>query len=407
LSFHAGGGEHHRMSDRPHHEESRRDPVPQAFARRVTIVVAITLAMAAVALFLWYSLYVLLLAFAAVLVAAMLRGLASWLAARTRLPAGAALAAVVLGWVAFFVGLWLLLAPAITRQFTQLADRLPESVNQVQDRLRQTDIGRRILGEAHTEANAPVSADGSQPAVTPPAPDGSLATKAIAATTQPATVGKVVNYGRRVLEGLFTLVLVLIVGIYLAAQPRYYVEGFLKLFPKAERARLREVMLQVGRTLQWWLMGQLVPMVCIGTFVGGGLWLIGVPMWLPLGILTALLNFIPSFGPIIAAIPQILIALAADPTKAIWVVALNIAAQNLEGYLITPLVQRRAVEMPPALTIHSQVLMGMLLGPLGVILAAPLTAAAIVVVKMLYVEDTLGTPVDVVGSHKPAAAPSG
>jgi predicted PurR-regulated permease PerM len=198
-----------------------------------------------------------------------------------------------------------------------------------------------------------------------------------------------------VVEALFTLVLVVIVGIYLAAQPRYYVEGFLKLYPKAERPRLREVMDKVAFTLRWWLTGQLVPMACIGAFVGGGLLLIGVPLWLPLGILAALLNFIPNFGPIIAAVPQILIALAADPTKAIWVVLLNLAAQNLEGYLITPLVQRKAVEMPPALTILSQVLMGMLLGPLGIILAAPLTAASIVVVKMLYVEDTLGTPVPV------------
>lgn len=377
-----------------------------SFARRVAVAVAIALAMGAVALFLWYSLYVLLLAFAAVLVAAMLRGMASWLAARTRLPAGVALAAVVLGWVGFFTVLGLLLAPAITRQFTQLADRLPESVNQVQDRLRQTDVGRRVLGEAQTEAQVPQQEAGDNPAGKPPAPDGNLASKAIAATTQPAAVGRVVNYGRRVMEGLFALFLVVIVGIYLAAQPGYYVEGFLKLFPKAERPRLREVMLQVGRTLQRWLLGQLVPMVCIGTFVGGGLWLIGVPLWLPLGILTALLNFIPSFGPIIAAIPQILIALAADPTKAIWVVALNIAAQNLEGYLITPLVQRKAVEMPPALTILTQVLLGMLLGPLGVILAAPLTAAAIVVVKMLYVEDTLGTPVNVAGADKTVPAPS-
>jgi predicted PurR-regulated permease PerM len=141
-------------------------------------------------------------------------------------------------------------------------------------------------------------------------------------------------------------------------------------------------------------------MLCIGTFVGGGLWLIGVPLWLPLGILTALLNFIPNFGPIISAVPQILIALASDPTKALWVVALNVAAQNLEGYLITPLVQRKAVEMPPALTILSQVLMGMLLGPLGVVLAAPLTASAIVVVKMLYVEDALRTPVELPGDKE-------
>ena len=189
------------------------------------------------------------------------------------------------------------------------------------------------------------------------------------------------------------MVLVLIVGIYLAAQPRLYVEGTLKLFPKAERNRLREVMHTIGQTLHAWMLGQLVPMAAIGIFVGGGLKLIGVQMWLPLGILAALLNFIPNFGPIIAAVPAILITLAADPTKALWVVALNVVAQNLEGYVITPLVQRRAVPMPPSLTILSQVLLSLLLGPLGLVLAAPLTASAIVAIKMLYVEDALGTPV--------------
>jgi predicted PurR-regulated permease PerM len=222
-----------------------------------------------------------------------------------------------------------------------------------------------------------------------------MVAQAIEATTRPSTINRVVDYGRTVVEALFTFLLVIIVGIYLAAQPRLYVDGLLMLFPKAERPRLREVAREVGRTLKWWMIGQLIPMACIGVFVGGGLWLIGIPLWLPLGIIAALLNFIPNFGPIIAAVPAILIALAADPTKALWVVVLNIAAQNLEGYLITPLVQRRAVAMPPALTILSQVLLGLLLGPLGIVLAAPLTAATIVIVKMLYVHDALGTPVKV------------
>jgi predicted PurR-regulated permease PerM len=141
-------------------------------------------------------------------------------------------------------------------------------------------------------------------------------------------------------------------------------------------------------------------MVAIGILTGLGLWVIGVPMWLPLAILAALLNFIPNFGPIIAAVPALLIALANDPTDALWVAGLYVLAQNLEGYLIMPLVQRRAVEMPPALTIMSQVLLGMLLGPLGVVLAAPLTAAALVLIKMLYVQDTLRTATELPSDNK-------
>jgi predicted PurR-regulated permease PerM len=289
-------------------------------------------------------------------------------------------------------------------QFEQLADQLPRSVERAQERVRQYTWGRQILGDAPAEPPKPATppGTGTQPAAATQPGQGTVVAQAIEATTRPSTIGKVVNYGRAAARALFTFVLVIIVGIYLAAQPGMYVDGLLTLFPKAERPRLRHVLHEVGRTLMFWMIGQLVPMACIGIFVGVGLKLIGVPLWLPLGIIAALLNFIPNFGPIIAAVPAILIALAADPTKALWVVVLNVAAQNLEGYLITPMVQRKAVEMPPALTILSQVLLGLLLGALGVVLAAPLTAAAIVIVKMLYVHDTLGTRVNVEERDKDA-----
>lgn len=375
-----------------------------SFARRVVIAVGIALGMTALALFLWYSVYVLLLAFAAVLVGVALRGMAGWLAAKARLPAGGALAVVVLILVGFFVSLGALAAPSVVAQFEQLADRLPQSIESAQERLRSYSWGRKILGEGRPQTQPVEPADelpgessgkaGPSAPATQPQPGGTIVAQALQATTRPSTIGAVMDYGRAVVTAVFTFLLVVIVGIYLAAQPGFYVEGMLKLFPAGERARLRDVAHEVGRTLRWWLIGQLVPMLAIGTFVGLGLWLIGVPLWLPLGILAALLNFIPNFGPIIAAVPAVLLALAADPVKGAWVIVLCVAAQNLEGYLITPLVQRRTVAMPPALTILSQVLLGLLLGPLGLVLAAPMTAAALVVIKMLYVQDTLGTPVE-------------
>jgi predicted PurR-regulated permease PerM len=400
----------------PHSDENetRDSVVPQAFARRVVVAVGITLAMVAVALFLWNSLQVLLLAFAAVLVGVALRGMAEGLAPWTRLPIGGALAVVILSLVGFFVVLAAIAAPTVVQQFERLADQLPASIESVQERLRQYSWGRRVLGDVPPDARVDaaatrpssgesdaveVDAAAAPPAGASPTTSPTLVARAIEVTTarQGGAAGSVAHYARRLATAVFTFILVVIVGIYLAVQPEMYVRGTLFLFPKRERPRMREVMYKVAYTLRWWLLAQLVPMACIGTFIGGGLWLIGVPLWLPLGLLAALLNFIPNFGPVIAAVPAVLIALADSPGKAVWVVALTIAAQNLEGYLITPLVQRRAVEMPPALTILSQVLMGLLLGPLGVILAAPLTAAAIVVVKLLYVQDTLGTKVPVPG----------
>jgi predicted PurR-regulated permease PerM len=393
--------------------ETRHRIAPQAFARRVAVAVGITLAMVAVALFLWNSLSVLLLAFAAVLVGVALRGLAEWLAGWTRLPLGGALAVVILSIVGCFVVFGVVVAPTVVQQFERLADQLPQSIEAVQQRLREYSWGRRVLGDVPPDASAEVAATQpstgkpdaveveaeARPAGASPTTGPTLVAKAIEVTSSRpgGAVGSVARYARNLATAVFTVILVVIVGIYLAAQPELYVRGTLFLFPRSERPRMRDVMYKVGYTLRWWLLAQLVPMACIGVFIGGGLWLIGVPLWLPLGLLAALLNFIPNFGPLIAAVPAVLIALADSPGKAAWVVALTVAAQNLEGYLITPLVQRRAVEMPPALTILSQVLMGLLLGPLGVILAAPLTAAGIVVVKMLYVQDTLGTPVPVPG----------
>lgn len=386
-------------------------PVPRGevpFARRVVIAVGIALLMLGVALFLRKSIYVLLLVFTAILIAVMLRGMAAWLAGKTRLPDGGALAVVVLAILGLFILLGVLIAPSVVEQFERLADQLPRSVERAQERFRQHSWGRKVLGEGEPQQQPQQSGQpgqAGQPAAgetaaspdapaTQPQPGNTIVADMIDATTRPATVGRVAGYARQVIEGLFTFLLVVIVGIYLAAQPRFYLEGTLKLFPARERPRLREVFLAVGHTLRWWLIGQLVPMVAIGILTAIGLKLIGVPLWLPLAILAALLNFIPNFGPIIASIPAVLIALASDqPGDVLWVAGLYILAQNLEGYLIMPLVQRRAVEMPPALTIVSQVLLGLLLGPLGVILAAPLTAAALVLIRMLYVEDTLGTRV--------------
>jgi predicted PurR-regulated permease PerM len=413
--------QHPGMADSDEHRPRHAPAVSRAFARRVVVAVGITLAMVAVALFLWNSLQVLLLAFAAILVGVALRGMAVWLAGKTRLPVGGALAVVILSVVGLFLGVAALVAPAVVQQFDRLADQLPHSIESAQERLRQYAWGRRVLGDTPPDANAEAAttrpSDAAQseaaasdadapPAGSSPTTSPTLVAKAIEVTTSrpEAAVGRVARYAQGLASGVFTFVLVVIVGIYLAAQPEMYVRGTLLLFPKRERPRMREVMYEVGYTLRWWLLAQLVPMACIGVLIGGGLWLIGVPLWLPLGLLAALLNFIPNFGPVIAAVPAVLIALADSPGKAMWVIALAIVAQNLEGYLITPMVQRRAVEMPPALTILSQVLMGLLLGPLGVILAAPLMAAGIVVVKMLYVEDALGTPVPVPGQEKLAAS---
>jgi predicted PurR-regulated permease PerM len=189
---------------------------------------------------------------------------------------------------------------------------------------------------------------------------------------------------------IVAVIVIVFIALYLAAEPDLYTNGILHLVPKRHRAHGARVLGSVRYTLQWWLIGQGVTMVVIGVLTGLGLWLIGVPLWFLLGLLAALFNFIPNFGPLVSFVPAVLLALAMGPSAAMWVAALYVAAQSFEGYLLTPMVQKKAVLLPPALTITAQVLLGVTVGALGVMLAAPLTAAALVVIKMLYVEEVLG-----------------
>jgi predicted PurR-regulated permease PerM len=138
-------------------------------------------------------------------------------------------------------------------------------------------------------------------------------------------------------------------------------------------------------------------MAVVGVLTAIGLWVAGVPLAFVLGLIAALLSFVPYIGPLAAVIPAALVALAEDPTKVIYVFALYGAVQLLESYLITPLIQERAVSIPPAVLIAAQVIMGVLAGAAGVLMATPLAVVLIVLVQMLYLEDVLGDSVSTLG----------
>jgi predicted PurR-regulated permease PerM len=190
--------------------------------------------------------------------------------------------------------------------------------------------------------------------------------------------------------GLTNLLIVLIVGLYLAVEPGVYLRGFLRLVPPRRRPRTREILLAVAHALRQWLLGQLLAMAVIGLASGLGLWLLGVPYAAVLGLVAALFAFVPNIGPILGLIPALLVAAGVSAWHPAYVLALYAAIQTLESYLLTPVIQRRAVDLPPGLLIVVQVAMGLAAGVLGLLLATPLAAAAMVVVRMAYVEDVLG-----------------
>jgi predicted PurR-regulated permease PerM len=140
-------------------------------------------------------------------------------------------------------------------------------------------------------------------------------------------------------------------------------------------------------------------MLIIAVATSLGLALLGVPLALVLGIIAGLLDFIPYIGPIMAGVPAVMLALSDSPTQALYVVLLFVGLQILEGYVVLPLIERRTVSLPPALTISMQVLLGSLFGLSGIALATPLAAVVTVLVAMLYVQDVLGDPVSTPASH--------
>jgi predicted PurR-regulated permease PerM len=198
------------------------------------------------------------------------------------------------------------------------------------------------------------------------------------------------SFASAAVGGLTNLLIVLIVGLYLAVEPGVYLRGFLRLVPPRRRPRTREILLAVAHALRQWLLGQLLAMAVIGLASGLGLWLLGVPYAAVLGLVAALFAFVPNIGPILGLIPALLVAAGVSAWHPAYVLALYAAIQTLESYLLTPVIQRRAVDLPPGLLIVVQVAMGLAAGVLGLLLATPLAAAAMVVVRMAYVEDVLG-----------------
>ena len=194
-------------------------------------------------------------------------------------------------------------------------------------------------------------------------------------------------------------ILVVVGGIFFAIDPMLYRRGAIKLVPESGRARLGQALDDCWTALRLWLLARLATMAIVGVLTGVGLWLLGMPAALTLGLLAGVLDFVPFVGPIVAAVPAVLLALASDPASAIWVVALYLLVQQIEGNIITPLFQKRAVELPPALLLFSLVACGLVFGMAGVLFAEPLTVVIFVLVKRLYVREALQTDTPIPGEN--------
>lgn len=328
--------------------------VDSVFSKKLGLVVATVVG----ALLAWQLADLLLIVFASVLVAILFRALADVIARPTGLSAGWSLAVAVLLAAGLIALVSTLFGATIRDNIDTLAEQLPTAWRAVRDRIGNSGWLNNALergGEAILSGGNVVTRIG-----------GALGA---------------------VLGGVANVFLVLFAGLYIAAQPHLYRDGFLKLIPPSDRGRIDAAMTRCGHALRNWLLGQVIAMVLVGALTSAGLAFLSVPSALALGLFAGLAEFVPILGPIAAAIPALIIAFSQDAKTALWVLGLFVVIQQLEGNLLQPIIQRKMASLPPAVTLFAVLAFAILFGAVGALLAAPLAVVTLVLVQDLYVEE--------------------
>ncbi|MFL9840098.1 AI-2E family transporter [Sphingomonas sp. ST-64] len=317
-----------------------RDPVMRAEMRRASVWFGLAIAAALIVLLI----QPLLLIFAGLVVASMLDGGVRLIRKALPIPRGLALAIVVLAVIAFIAGVFYLTGVEIAAQAEQL---------------RQTLEGQAVR----------ISAWLSNLGIMPAASDlTGLAQQAL------GSVGRVTSFIGGAIGAIGSFFLVLVIGLFVAMEPRIYERGLQWMVPMGSREQFAITLARMARTMRVLLAGRLLGMVFEGFITWVLLEVAGVPMALLLGILTGILAFIPNIGAFISGVLMVAVGFSAGPTEGLWAIAIYFGVQTFDGYVLLPLVAKRTVDMPPALTVSSQILMSTLFGFLGLALADPIVA---------------------------------
>jgi predicted PurR-regulated permease PerM len=355
-----------RFVDVSESDGKSRSAADALFVRRVLIAVAI----GGGVLVLWQVRAVLVLLFGAILIATIFRAIAAPLQKHLHLPERFAVALSVILIIALIADTAALIGTQVAAQGQALAEILPHAASIVDSRIASMGFGRpleQLIGRVHS---------------------GGLIGSNLSHFVSSATMG------------FAGLLIVFFGGIFLAAQPRLYSTGFVKLVPAARRGTAADALEDSGRALRLWLKGQLWAMTIVFVLTWGGLELIGVPSALVLGLISGVLEFIPYAGAITSSAPAILVGLAKSPETALWVIGLYVIVHHVEAYIVQPVIQQFADEIPAVITLFCLFAFGVLFGLLGVLFAAPLTVVGYVLVKRLYVIEALDTATPIPGADK-------
>lgn len=307
----------------------------------------------------WLLAGLLVLLFAAIVLAAGLRSLADVLQRRLHLNerwsvvAAVVMVVLVIGLLGAFAG------DALVGQFDALKTKVQELPGSLGNWLEQSRAGQQVLALWND------------------------------ASADDLPVSRMIGVASSTLSALGSLSLIVILTVYLAASPRLYRDGSVRLVPVPWRKRTRDALDACAAGLRGWLKGQAISMLFVGAATAVGLWALGVPLALAVGLIAGLLAFIPFFGAIVGGALAVMVAFMEGPQLALYVAILSFAIQQVEGNVLMPFVQRWAVSLPPVLGILASVLFGLLLGPIGVFFATPLMVVTMILVQRLYVEGFL------------------
>ncbi len=316
-------------------------------------------------------LHILVTLYAGVLLAVLLNGLTELVRKKIDISYRAGVIGVIVTLLVVSVlGGWFM-GNRVAREVVVIQEKLPQAEEDLKGLLNNTAWGRSLL--SLTEETEKLWSLGS------------------------GVIGNLTGFFSETAGVVVSVAFVIVAGVYISLNPEMYVDGFIKLFPPSRRSEVRDTMTSIGTALRRWLVGRLVAMATVGVLTTVGLVVAGIPSSLALGLLAGLMAFVPFLGPIVAVIPAFMVALIENVLLLVPVAIIFIVVHSIGGYVVTPLIQKRAVSLSPVVLLTSQVVIGLLLGIPGLIIATPLTITIIVIIQKTYIQNYLGDSVEVLG----------
>ncbi|VIO73807.1 AI-2E family transporter [Bradyrhizobium ivorense] len=343
---------------------------------------------AALLMFTWHFAATLFLLFAGMLLGVGLNAMTTLLGRLTGLPHPLRLAIVCLALAGLLSGIVFLGGTTIAQQATVLTNTIKSQLGSVKDFLEQHGVDTSYFDFSNVTNEAKQEGAG---AATTTAPATSQSHGLPGASALASSGGAIIGQTLKVLLGTVSVVgnffIVLFLGLAFAAQPSVYRAGLLFIAPAKYRREATAIVDRIGETLERWLIAQIITMVAVFLVTWIGLAIIGIPSSFILGIQAGLLAFIPTVGAILGGLIVVLASLATGWIAAVSAFVLFLGVHALESYVLTPIIQRQALDIPPATLFAFQILLGVVFGVWGLALALPLIAIAKVMIDHFKAED--------------------